>query len=40
MLGVAVGIHRVLSAANELPLVPLDELGLVESKGLMDQGLG
>jgi hypothetical protein len=32
MLGVTVGVHRVLSAADELPLVPLDELGLVESQ--------
>jgi hypothetical protein len=32
MLGFTVGVHRVLSAANELPAVPLDELGLVESQ--------
>ena len=32
MLGVAVGVHRVLSAADELPPVSLDELGLVESQ--------
>jgi hypothetical protein len=30
MLGVAVGVHRVLSAAQELPAVPLDQLRLVE----------
>ena len=40
MLGGAVGVHRVLSAADELPLVPLDELGLVESGMLMDQDHG
>jgi hypothetical protein len=32
MLGVTVGVHRVLSAANEQPLVPLDELGPIESQ--------
>lgn len=30
MMRVTVGVHRVLSAADELSLVPLDELGLVE----------
>jgi len=32
MLGVTPGVHRVLTAANELPLVLLDELGLVEAQ--------
>jgi hypothetical protein len=32
VLGVAVGVHRVLPAAHEQPLVPLDELGLVEAQ--------
>ena len=30
--GVTFGVHRVLSAADELPPVTLDELGLVESQ--------
>jgi hypothetical protein len=32
VLRVAVGVHRVLSAANELPPMSLDELGLIESQ--------
>src|SRR6266511_509885 len=32
MLGPPVGVHRVLSAANKLPPVPLDQYGLVESQ--------
>lgn len=32
MLRVTIGVDRVLSASDELPLVLLDELGLVESQ--------
>src|SRR4051812_36387447 len=32
MLRSAIGVDRILSAADELPLVALDQLGLVESK--------
>src|SRR6266511_3837014 len=32
MLGIPVLVHRVLPAAHEHPLMPLDELSLVESQ--------
>jgi len=40
MLRVTVGVDCVLAAANEQPLVPLDEFGLVAIVWLRHQRLG